>query len=245
MLASYVLSRTLVPTLVMMLMDHSPDPAGTRPSLLQSDVYQAFRCPGSRNCVPGYTVILAAALVSNRRPCCAESFLIFCLLSCALVLVLGRDFFPTVDAGQIRLHMRACHPARASRRTARVADEVEARSSARIVPARGVAGHLARQPRPADQRHQQCRTATAGTFAQPGWRDPGLSQRGSSIPRQRVHRSRSVASFPSSFRASEFFFQPADMVTQILNFGHCPAAVDMHVHGRQSCASITTLRRRQ
>ncbi|MDN2793869.1 hypothetical protein PAJ27_09310, partial [Campylobacter jejuni] len=48
----------------------------------------------------------------------------FCVASCALYLVLGRDFFPDVDAGQIRLHMRAPSGLRIEE-TARLADEVE------------------------------------------------------------------------------------------------------------------------
>src|SRR5258708_11972046 len=53
----------------------------------------------------------------------AASFLAFCVLSVTLVGVLGRDFFPNVDAGQIRLHMRARTGLRIEE-TARLADQV-------------------------------------------------------------------------------------------------------------------------
>src|ERR1700735_3174650 len=120
MLASYILSRTLVPTLVMLLMDHAPAESGARPSLLQR-VYRAFdrRFERIRG---GYSVILSEVLA--RRRLFAGLFLGFCVLSCALVFILGRDFFPSVDGGQIRLHMRLPTGSRIEE-TARVADQVE------------------------------------------------------------------------------------------------------------------------
>jgi len=120
MLASYVLSRTLVPTLVMLLMDHTPH-ADAPLSLLQR-IYRAFDARFER-LRAGYNSILAAVL--EQRRAFAGAFLGFCVLSCALVFVLGRDFFPSVDAGQIRLHMRLPSGTRIEE-TARVADEVEA-----------------------------------------------------------------------------------------------------------------------
>ena len=102
MLASYVLSRTLVPTLVMLLMDHTPPHPDAPVSLLQR-IYRAFDARFER-LRAGYTGLLAAVL--ERRRAFAGGFLAFCVLSCGLVFLLGRDFFPSVDAGQIRLHMR-------------------------------------------------------------------------------------------------------------------------------------------
>ena len=78
-------------------------------------------------------------------------FLGFCVLSCLLYPVLGRDFFPSVDAGQIRLHMRAPTGTRIEE-TARLADEVEA-AIREHRPARPARDHP-RQPRRAQQRHQ-------------------------------------------------------------------------------------------
>ena len=120
MMASYVLSRTLVPTLVMLLMDHKAPDADARPSLLQR-AYRAFdaRFEKIRG---GYALILEAVLLHRRV--FASLFLGFCVLSCCLVFLLGRDFFPSVDAGQIRLHMRLPSGTRIEQ-TARVADEVE------------------------------------------------------------------------------------------------------------------------
>jgi multidrug efflux pump subunit AcrB len=128
MLASYLLSRTLVPTLVMLLM-RGTDHAGTaaaaesaaRASLLQR-LYRSFdrRFERVRR---AYTLVLSALLA--RRAAFAWGFLGFCVLSGGLYPVLGRDFFPEVDAGQIRLHIRAPTGTRIEE-TARLADEVEA-----------------------------------------------------------------------------------------------------------------------
>ncbi len=148
MLASYVLSRTLVPTLVMLLMDITPQHAHERPSLLQR-VYRAFNARFER-IRTGYSTILAA--VMERRRAFAGAFLGFCVLSCALVFVLGRDFFPNVDAGQIRMHMRLPSGTRIEE-TTRVADQVDVAIRKLVPPAR--TRHHARQSRRSDQRHQQ------------------------------------------------------------------------------------------
>src|SRR5450432_620967 len=129
MLASYILSRTLVPTLVMLMMDHTPGSSGAPPSLLRR-VYQAFNSRFEK-IRGGYSIILSEIL--GRRRLFAASFLGFCALSCCLVFILGRDFFPSVDGGQIRLHMRLPTGTRIEE-TARVADEVES-AIREIVPA--------------------------------------------------------------------------------------------------------------
>src|ERR1700692_368317 len=120
MLASYILSRTLVPTLVMFMMDHAPAEPGASPSLLKR-LNRAFDARFEK-LRAGYTAVLDAAL-ANRRSF-AGIFLTFCVLSCGLVFVLGRDFFPSVDAGQIRMPMRLPTGPRIEE-TARFADEVE------------------------------------------------------------------------------------------------------------------------
>src|ERR1700675_1282883 len=86
MLASYVLSRTLVPTLVMLLMDITPAHADAPVSLLKR-VYRAFDARFER-LRTGYSGILAAVL--ERRRAFAGGFLAFCILSCGVVVLLGR-----------------------------------------------------------------------------------------------------------------------------------------------------------
>ena len=122
MIASYLLSRTLVPTLVMLLMRNAHAARDdAKPSLLQR-LYRNFDARFER-VRRAYTLALSSLLAHRAR--FAVAFLAFCLLSCGLYPFLGRDFFPTVDAGQIRLHMRAPTGTRIEE-TARLADRVEA-----------------------------------------------------------------------------------------------------------------------
>src|SRR5438876_1175904 len=124
MLASYMWSRTIVPTLAMYLLSaedeyHAEEHAGEKQGFFRryqqkfEHAFERFR--------DGYRNALQWALGIPRVFIAA--FLVFCLLSTALVSVLGRDFFPSVDAGQIRLHMRARTGLRIEE-TARLADQV-------------------------------------------------------------------------------------------------------------------------
>jgi multidrug efflux pump subunit AcrB len=108
MLASYYLSRTLVPTLVMYLLKHEAEqyakgthdvPTGTFGKLHAAfeRLFERFR--------QAYRGLLAWAL--DHRAVVVVGMLAFAGGSFALVPYVGRDFFPTVDAGQIRLHVRA------------------------------------------------------------------------------------------------------------------------------------------
>jgi multidrug efflux pump subunit AcrB len=216
MLASYVLSRTLVPTLVMLLMDHTPEHETARPSLLKR-VYRAFdaRFEKIRG---GYADILAAVL-GNRRAF-AGVFLGFCVLSCGLVFVLGRDFFPAVDAGQIRMHMRMPSGTRIEE-TARVADQVDT-VIRKIVPAEELNVVLDNLGVPVSGINNVY--SNAGTFSTlDGEIQISLNQNHRPT-QQYIEQLR--RELPKQFPGVEFFFQPADMVTQILNFG-LPAAIDV------------------
>jgi multidrug efflux pump subunit AcrB len=216
MLASYVLSRTLVPTLVMLLMDHTPPHPDAPVSLLQR-VYRAFdaRFEGLR---AGYTGLLAAVL--ERRRAFAGGFLAFCILSCGLVFLLGRDFFPSVDAGQIRLHMRMPSGTRIEE-TARVASQVEAVIRT-LIPASQLGTVLDNLGVPVSSINNTY--SNAGAF---GTLDGEIqiSLNEGHAPSQRYIEAMR-RQLPARFPGVEFFFQPADMVTQILNFG-LPAAIDV------------------
>ncbi len=216
MLASYVLSRTLVPTLVMMLMDHTSDPAAKRASLLQR-IYRAFdaRFEKVRG---GYTAILTAVL--ERRRQFAGAFLAFCVLSCGLVFFMGRDFFPTVDAGQIRLHLRLPTGTRIEE-TARTADHIEAAIRG-IIPPRDLGAVLDNLGPPISSINTSY--SNSGTFATLDGEIQLSLNEGHRPTKRYIEAMR--RDLPKQFPGVEFFFQPADMVTQILNFG-LPAAIDV------------------
>jgi CzcA family heavy metal efflux pump len=221
MLASYVLSRTLVPTLVMLLMkNHGQGDPNAPPSALQR-MYRAFdqRFERMRR---AYTLVLSAQL--SRRKAFALLFLGFCLLSCLLYPFLGRDFFPTVDAGQIRLHMRAPTGTRIEE-TARLADQVET-AIREMIPPKDLETILDNLGVPNSGINLSYSNAgTIGTLDG----EILLSLRDGHEPTE-DYISLLRAELPKRFPGIEFFFQPADIVTQILNFG-LPAAINVQFTG--------------
>ncbi len=222
MVASYLLSRTLVPTLVLLLMAkaHGEQNRDKGNSLLQR-LYRAFDRQ-FEHVRRNYTLVLST-LLSHRRGF-AFGFLFFCVASCALVPFLGRDFFPTVDAGQIRLHLRAPTGTRIEE-TARLADAVEA-VIREIIPPDQLETVLDNLGVPNSGINLSYSNAgTIGTLDG----EILLSLREGHRPTEEFV-SQLRAELPKRFPGTEFFFQPADIVTQILNFG-LPAAIDVQFTG--------------
>ena len=226
MLASYVLSRTLVPTLVLILMRHSHSEEGKasnqneKPNLLQRG-YQAFDRQ-FEHMRGGYILILSSLL--THRKMFSALFLGFCVLSLGLYPFLGRDFFPSVDAGLIRLHMRAPTGTRIEE-TARLADEVET-VIREIVPAKELGTVLDNLGLPYSGINLSY--SNAGTIGTLDGEIQVALKPGHGATNGYVQKLR--AELPRRFPGIEFFFQPADIVTQILNFG-LPAAIDVQFAG--------------
>jgi multidrug efflux pump subunit AcrB len=138
LLASYFFSRTIVPTLVKYLMRgeiaqrHSAKAPGwfARVHLRFDRAFQ--RLQGL------YESVLQACL--EHRAAFVGGFLSFCLLSLALAPFLGRDFFPAVDSGQFRLHVRAQTGTRIEE-TARLVSQVE-RTIRTVIPPAELGGLL-------------------------------------------------------------------------------------------------------
>ena len=175
-----------------------------------------------------YTLALSA-LLSHRRGF-AMLFTGFCLVSCLLYPVLGRDFFPNVDAGQIRLHLRAPTGTRIEE-TARLADAVEV-AIREIIPREQLETVLDNLGVPNSGINLSYSNAgTIGTLDG----EILLSLRKGHAPTEEFV-SRLRAELPRRFPGIEFFFQPADIVTQILNFG-LPAAIDVQFTGADVSAN--------
>jgi len=230
MLASYVLSRTLVPTLVMLLMKpvagSNENGAAAKSSLLQR-IYVRFnsRFEQLRS---GYSSVLGNLL--EHRRFFSAAFLGFCLLSCGLFFVLGEDFFPNVDAGQIKLHMRAPTGTRIEE-TARLADHVDA-TIREVIPEQDLDALLDNLGLPNSGINLSYSNAgTIGTLDG----EFQISLKPGHRPTEE-YISRLREELPKRFPGVEFFFQPADIVTQILNFG-LPAAIDVQISGRDVKAS--------
>ena len=226
MLASYVLSRTLVPTLVMLMMDHAHAPASEKPSLLQR-VYRRFDA-GFERFRGGYVIVLSRLL--THRKMFGSLFLGFCVLSLGLVFFLGRDFFPSVDAGQIRLHMRAPTGTRIEE-TARIADEVE-KEIRKIIPVSELETILDNLGLPYSGINLSYSNAgTIGTMDG----EIQISLKEDHKP-SAFYTNQLRSALPKMFPGVEFYFQPADIVTQILNFG-LPSAIDVQISGADIATS--------
>ena len=227
MAASYLLSRTLVPTLVMLLMGGAHAADSTRPPSLLQRMYRGFDRQFER--VRRAYMLILSALLSRRRNF-LFLFLSFCLLSSLLYPVLGRDFFPTVDAGQIRLHMRAPTGTRIEE-TALLADRVEA-AIREIVPPDQLETILDNLGAPNSGINLSY--SNAGTIGAMDGEILLSLREGHRPTEQFVTKLR--AELPKRFPGIEFFFQPADIITQILNFG-LPAAIDVQFSGNDLAAN--------
>ncbi|HWX53827.1 MAG TPA: efflux RND transporter permease subunit [Verrucomicrobiae bacterium] len=227
MLASYMLSRTIIPTLVMYLLrnyvhEHSPDaPPRKRGffSRLQGRFETWFE--RLRN---SYAQTLELCLEHRRGV--ITGFLGFCILSLGLVFILGQDFFPEVDAGVFRLHVRG-RPGLRIEETARLCDQVEQVLREDIPPDELVTilDNLGLAFSSINNTY-----STSGTIGtSDGEILVSLNPDHHHPTAQYVKRLREE--LPAQFPGTEFFFQPADIVSQILNFG-LPSPIDIQVVGR-------------
>ncbi len=222
MLASYFLSRTLVPTLAMLMMKQAAKHGGEAPTGWFGGIHHRFDRAFERM-RSTYVAALSALLV--RRRAFGLGFLAFCVLSCGLFFRLGEDFFPAVDAGQIRMHTRTPTGTRIEE-TARVADQTE-RVVRELIPAAELGTVLANIGVPISGINLSYNNA--GTF--------GAIDTEFMISLKEGHRPTAEyidnlrRELPKRFPGTEFYFQPADIVSQILNFG-APAAIDIQFSGK-------------
>jgi len=155
----------------------------------------------------------------------AGCFLAFCVLSTLLIFILGRDFFPKVDAGQIRLHFRARTGLRIEE-TARLADQVDG-VIRKTIPPQELETVLDNIGLPYSGINLTY--SNAGTF---GTSDAEIlvQLKGKHEKPTGEYINELRQELPQNFPGVQFFFQPADIVTQILNFGS-PAPIDIQVVG--------------
>jgi len=257
MLASYVLSRTLVPTLVMYLMRHRARQAATAdapPGRLRR-IHLAFDAAFER-LRENYSTVLAALLHNKARPAAGPPqggtapsggseprdagsvgaiaggvFALFCVLSTGLYAALGQDFFPAVDAGQIRLHARAPVGTRLEEMPA-LADRIEARIR-HLIPGDEVASivDIVGGPySPFNTLYNNNGTYDSSDIEILVSLQPGRNPTAGYIRDLR-------AALPRTFPGVEFYFQPADLVNQTLNFG-LSAPIDIQFTGNRTADNL-------
>jgi len=222
MLASYGLSRTLTPIIIGMLLkgEHHGAADGSRQGLLGR--FQAGFDRGFERVRRGYVALLTY-LLHHRVIVPAAAVLILGLGATMLVFV-GRDFFPLIDGGQIQLHVRAPAGTRIEV-TERIFQEVEDKIR-EIIPNTERALIVDNIGLPA--RTYNLAFADGSTI---GVNDGTIlvSLKPDHAPTaEYVRKLREV--LPTAFPEDVFYFQAADIVTQILNFG-IPAQIDVRTVG--------------
>jgi CzcA family heavy metal efflux pump len=227
MLASYLLSRTLVPTLVMYLLRSHEHENKFKPGRGIFAPLKRFQIAFERRFEQlrdAYHATLASAM--EHRRLFVSCFLGFCILSMGLVFLLGQDFFPEVDAGIFRMHLRGRAGLRIEE-TARLCDQVESYVRGRI-PKNELVTVLDNIGLPYSSINNTY--STAGSI---GTSDAeilfSLNQEKHRPTAEYVKQLREE--LPRQFPSVEFFFQPADIVSQILNFG-LPSPIDVQFVGK-------------
>ncbi|WP_225031438.1 efflux RND transporter permease subunit [Paraburkholderia sp. XV] len=225
MCASYFFSRTLIPTLAMYLM-RAPSKDGHAakgPFAIFARFQARFeqRFEALRH---GYHNVLQGAIANRRR--FIPVYLALCFGSLALIPFAGRDFFPAVDTGEIRLHLRAPTGTRIEQ-TARITDEVEAKIRS-VIPKTEQAAVLDNIGVPVSGINL---TYDSSDPVGPEDADIMITLKPDHKPTaQYVAQLRNVLA--QSFPGVTFAFLPADIVSQILNFG-LPAPIDVQIVGNK------------
>jgi CzcA family heavy metal efflux pump len=231
MIASFILSRTLVPTMAMYLLKpHAGDQhaAGTPESRnplvrFQRGFERRFESIRTR-----YGVLLEGALGSAKP--FILGFLAVVALSFLLVPFLGENFFPAVDAGQITLHVRAPVGSRIEDTSAQF-DRVTRRIR-QIIPADQLVSVVDNIGLPVSSINTVYNNS--GTVG-PGDGDILIQLSEDHSPTADYVRQLRE-DLPKTFPGTTFSFLPADMTSQILNFG-APAPIDVRVTGRDAAAN--------
>jgi multidrug efflux pump subunit AcrB len=228
MLASYVLSRTLIPTLVMWFYrnikgGHDAEPGQPALWLRPFSWIQRLFTHGFDRFKEGYRHLLGGVLA--HRILFTLLFLAFCGGTGMLIPQLGQNFFPTVDAGHFRLHVRAPGGTRIEE-TTRLVDRIEA-VIREVIPPEELTGIL-----------DNIGIPSGGVPL--AYIDNGLTGTGDAdilVSLNRNHRPtddyiRQLRTrLGRDFTGSTFYFLPADIVNQTINFG-LPAPLDIQIVGR-------------
>jgi multidrug efflux pump subunit AcrB len=222
MLASYLLSRTLTPITIGLLLKnerHGTDD-GTPPGVF-SRMTAAFN-RGFERLRGGYLKVLTQLL--RRRAIVPVVAVLILGLGATMLLFVGRDFFPLIDGGQIQLHVRAPAGTRIESTEAifqKVEDKIR-----EVIPEKDRGLIIDNIGLPA--RAYNLAFADGSTI---GINDGVIQvqlKEGHRPTAEYVKKLRQV--LPAAFPENTFYFQAADIVTQILNFG-LPAQIDVRTVG--------------
>jgi CzcA family heavy metal efflux pump len=226
MLASYLLSRTLVPTMARYLLKASSEEE--RKELIGKSRNPFVRLQGRfevgfEKFRDRYHGLLEVCI--RHRNIFTVCFFAACILSFALLPFVGQDFFPTVDSGEFKLHMRAATGTRIEE-TASICDRVED-DIRREIPPSELSGIIDNIGLPYSSINlSYSNSAPVGT----GDADIQVELNKKHRPTAEYVRDLRVK-LTRDFPGVTFYTIPADIVSQILDFG-LPAPIDIQIVGR-------------
>ena len=225
MLASYILSRTIVPTMARYLLSDNTLLAEGQPQKkphIFSRMQQRFE-HGFEGLRDRYHGVLEICVRHNKL--FAISFLAVCILSFALLPLLGQDFFPAVDTGEFKLHLRAPTGTRIEE-TAALCDHVED-AIRKEIPQNEIRSVIDNIGLPYSGINlSYSNSAPTG----PGDADILVALTKDHRPTAEYEHDIRLK-LNQEFPGVTFYFLPADIVSQILNFG-LPAPIDVQIVGQ-------------
>lgn len=232
MITSFILSRTLVPTMANYLLKaheiHLDEHGDAIPSNNPAIRFQRKFESSFEHLRHQYRNILIAALVYRKG--FVAGFMLFVLASFALVPFLGRNFFPSVDGGQILMHVRLPIGTRLEESAIRFADIQQA--IRKVIPSEEIVTLVDNIGLPTSSINLTYNN-TGVIGSQDG--DIQIALKEGHKPTEEYVKSLREE-LPKQFPGVTFTFPPADIVSQILNFGS-PAPIDIQVRGNNLSAN--------
>jgi multidrug efflux pump subunit AcrB len=228
MLASYGLSRTLTPVIIGLLLKGERHDATPGLRNWFARFHQAFE-RGFERFRRSY--VRALMMLLTRRSIIPAVAVVMLALGGVMLTLVGRDFFPEIDGGQIKLHVRAPAATRIET-TERIFQEVEDKIG-EVIPERD--RDLIVDDIGVPQRVYNLAFTDGSTISVNDGVILVSLKEGHAPTANYVRKLREV--LPAAFPSDTFYFQAADMTTQILNFG-LPAQIDVRVVGRDRATNL-------
>jgi multidrug efflux pump subunit AcrB len=222
MLASYGLSRTLTPVMIGLLLKGEHHGEADSSGNWFARLHQRFEHGFELFC-RGYARVLTMLL--KRRLIIPVAAVLMLTLGGVMATLVGRDFFPDIDGGQIKLHVRAPAATRIET-TERIFQEVEDKIR-EVIPERD--RDLIVDDIGVPQRVYNLAFTDGSTINVNDGTILISLKEGHAPTAAYVRKLRQV--LPAAFPSDTFYFQAADMTTQVLNFG-LPSQIDVQVVGR-------------
>ena len=221
MLASYALSRTLTPVIIGLLLQSETHAGGGIPQNTFARLHQRFERAFERM-RKGYAQLLRTTL--NHQFIVPTIAVVVIALGGVMLMLVGRDFYPAIDGGQIKLHVRTPAATRIEK-TEQIFQAIEDKIR-EVIPERD--RELIVDDFGVPQRAYNLAFTDGSTIAPNDGVILVALKEGHAPTSDYIRKLRTV--LPAAFPSVTFYFQAADMATQILNFG-LPSQIDVRTVG--------------